>query len=259
MQNTNKVTLTEKEVGTLFNHLVLLVDSEYLDSRIAFVKSSPLAIKFSDIEDIYSSLSKNFAGEFVVHRIQTDSLNTLSISELDPFFDDVIMYTDPNEFLNILLDAKNETNMIAPVTLANYILSKRAMTHLTLQKILYLVYAECLIDGFKISQENPLAFDYGPVFKTVYDKYKYGKKEVISETLEPKTLLELNTTDSYNCITDSVDNVLESTLSKEGWALVNITHTKEGPWEYVYNRVGQNAILSDELIKERHHFVTEML
>jgi len=246
-------------VGTLFNHLVLLVDSEYLDSRIAFVKSSPLSIGFFDIEDIYSSLSNHFSGEFVVHRIQTDSLDPLSILELDSFFGDVIMYTDPTEFLNIILGAKNEANMIAPVTLANYILSKRAMTHLTLQKILYLVYAECLLNGFKISQENPLAFDYGPVFKSVYDKYKYGRKEVISEILEPKTLLELNTTDSYNCITDSVDNVLESTSSKEGWALVNITHAKDGPWEYVYNKIGQNAILSDELIKERHHFVSEKL
>ena len=55
-----------------------------------------------------------------------------------------------------------------------------------------------------------------------------------------------------------IDTVIKDVLLRYGHcsaeSLVDKTHTKNGPWELVYEK-GQNNIITDELINSFHHIV----
>ncbi|MFG5498723.1 hypothetical protein ACFJXX_13530, partial [Enterococcus faecalis] len=154
--------------------VIILLNSDKFKSRVAFVKTDEQVIEYDKVKSVIDVVQSMYNEEYVVHRMITNSNSVESISNCDPFFEDVEMYTDEEVFVKLLKD-NFEESYLNPIEIAEYLLSIKGMTHLRLQKILYMVYAECLLKGEKLFKQSPIPFTYGPVYLTVYHKYKNGK------------------------------------------------------------------------------------
>ncbi|GAK03105.1 phage-associated protein [Geomicrobium sp. JCM 19037] len=69
-----------------------------------------------------------------IHKLKTDRRSKKSIAEKDKFFEDVIFTSDIDEFINI---AKRDGELVAD-DVARFILSMLPVSHLKLQKLIYL-------------------------------------------------------------------------------------------------------------------------
>lgn len=237
----------------MFRHLIILVDSSKLNSRVAFVKTSKSTVQYEEIKNIVDYVQNSYENEYVIHRFMTNSSKVESIAQVDPFFCDVQMYTEEDQFLSLLTENSDE-NYFMPTEVAKYVLSKKAMTHLRLQKVLYLIYAHCLSKGQKIFKKSPVAFDYGPVYTSVYHKYKNGKKQIINEEVTDDFYLKLLNNDKTSCLNEAIDFVLNMTKDSTDAKLVSATHVNDGPWAAVY-RQGENAEITDSVILEKNQNV----
>lgn len=147
--------------------------------------------------------------------------------------------------------------------IANYILryfrvNKKEITHLKLQKLLYIAYGWNLV----LNKEHPRLFDesiqawkLGPVIPSVYYYYK-GEWEItnyIYSGEEQNPILSIKE-DDYNTI-NIVNAVINCYGNKDAMDLVEIVHKKNSPWDKVYNRngpaTGANQPLNDDEIKKR--------
>lgn len=239
----------------MFKHLIILIDSKKLNSRVAFVKTLETTVKYEEVKNIIDYVQNTYENEYAVHRFMTDSSDVASIAQTDPFFCDVQMYTDEDQFLSLLTE-NSEEDYFLPTEVAKYVLSKKSMTHLRLQKILYLIYAHCLSNGQKIFKKSPVAFDYGPVYLSVYHKYKKGNKQVIHEEVTNDFYLKLLNNDKTSCLNEAVDVVLNMTRDSTDAQIVSATHVKNSPWEAVYKK-GENAEITDSIILEKNQNVLD--
>lgn len=143
---------------------------------------------------------------------------------------------------------------ITAMTLANYVLKKAnelniAVTNMKLQKILYYV------QGYYLAQfDHPLfpdeiqAWKFGPVVPNVYYEFSpYGSDILFAD----------GESDMSSCTQkemELIDNVIVNKLPLSARTLMLNTHN-ELPWKTVTKdgtRIGLNAVISNELIKE--HF-----
>lgn len=111
--------------------------------------------------------------------------------------------------------------------IALYIInSGREMTNLLLQKVLYYVKAiSTLFEGTSIIHESCEAWKFGPVFPSVYEKYKgFGKQEI-----------SINLSDKYvnGLLSEKEKQITDFVLNTFGiysaWFLKDLTHCEE-PW-----------------------------
>ena len=89
--------------------------------------------------------------------------------------------------------------------------------------------------------ENVIAWEYGPVVRSIYYKYKKHQNNPIntdcaclinSESMDVVRIV-LNNYDSYN-----------------GLELSALTHQKDTPWHQTIQKFGVNGLIEDQLIKE---------
>ncbi|MGL5413340.1 Panacea domain-containing protein [Cetobacterium sp.] len=131
------------------------------------------------------------------------------------------------------------------IQIVDYILTKKKMTNLRLQKILYFVQAFSLVSLDKpMFNEEINAWEYGPVVKEVYDKYKYwGAEEIPS----PEYFSDFFWDDKDR---ELIDEVLEGLENMSSFDLVELTHSYP-TWIENYEKNKSNKI-SKEKIKEYH-------
>lgn len=198
-----------------------------------------------------------------IHKIVTHSKDWASVIEKDSFFQDVIAIDKIDEFINYVAMDKE----LLAYDVAKFMLSIVPMTHLKLQKMLYLTYADFLVKtGKKLFGENIVTYKYGPVIEEVFHKFRtYGSTPI---DLQEDARYALSTdqkiiTPSFMKIIVSehgvlaAENVLETIdryASLSAYDLVEITHAKNGPWDRIY-RLGRNSIISDKVIKNYHYLV----
>lgn len=130
--------------------------------------------------------------------------------------------------------------------IANYMLSKKALTPKQVQKLLYYAYSMYLIkynDSYKREGMNKLfedkieAWDHGPVIRTVYD---YIKKVALSnELVTCNGKIELSDIRIQNFI----DKIIKIYGQFSGYDLEKMTHSEE-PWL----KTSRNDVISDEII-----------
>ena len=110
---------------------------------------------------------------------------------------------------------------------ALYIVSSgREITNLLLQKVLYYVKAISeLFEGKSIIMEPCEAWKFGPVFPTVYEKYREFGKQEIEVNLSKEYVNELLTEEERNI----VDYVINTFGIYSAWFLKDLTHHEE-PW-----------------------------
>lgn len=151
---------------------------------------------------------------------------------------------------------KNITNSAEKIAL--YIISSgREITNLFLQKILYYVKAiSILFDDKSMIAEPCEAWKFGPVFPTVYEKYKdFGKAE-ISINLSTEYIDHL-LTDNEKKITDLV---LDTFGIYNAWFLKDLTHNEE-PW--IAARIGLDEndasrnLMDDKIIEKYFKMMNE--
>lgn len=118
-----------------------------------------------------------------------------------------------------------------------------SVSNLKLQKILYFVQAEFLVEtGHPSFFEDIEAWDFGPVVPEVYREYKiFGSSNIPTFFIGKRVYLRNSEMDLINGI---VDECSEYTDSK----LVEITHSQK-PWIIAYHS-GRNRVISNDSIRE---------
>ena len=135
--------------------------------------------------------------------------------------------------------------------------SGKGITNLLLQKILYYVKSiSAIFNGVSIISEPCEAWKFGPVFPTVYEKYKeFGKME-ITLNLSESYIMELYSEEERKII----DYVLNTFGIYNVWFLKDLTHM-EDPWICARNGIDENDssrnVMDDQLIKEYFKKVNE--
>lgn len=102
---------------------------------------------------------------FSTHYICTDSESWESVVSYDAFFEDAYVVESLEELVFLI----RKDLKLSGLDIAKYILSKRRCTHLELEKLTYLCYADYLCEfGKKLCDDTIYAFTYGPVVESVF-------------------------------------------------------------------------------------------
>lgn len=203
---------------------------------------------------------KELCGETVsisTHYVETESVAWESVIDKDSFFEGVHVVESLIGFVNLI----SEDRVLNGLDVAKYILSIRTCTHLELEKLVYMCYADYLCATHKrLFEDKIYAFRYGPVIKSVYDEYK-GKKGIeegiAAEEKCGEDYARMPARSRILFAEDGIEKIayIDMTLEKYGRFsaadLVNITHVSGGPWDSV-EKVGTYVEIPDCLIKERH-------
>lgn len=240
-------------------HFIAITTMYKKSSRLAwhYAVESVKNIDTKKLSDFQYSLTKNeFGSKIAIHKITTESKQWESVVKKDAFFEDVGVMTNMDMFFEAIIEDSKPTPMdIAKIIIASDPSCK--ITHLKLQKLLYYVYAEFLVRfGKKLFNEPIVAYDYGPVVESVFHNCKGSARSVINLDSD----MIITSISRLYALSDSqeIDTVIKDVLLRYGHcsaeSLVDRTHTKNGPWDLVYEK-GQNNIITDELINSFHRIV----
>ena len=142
---------------------------------------------------------------------------------------------------------------VSPEAIANEFidLSKEerghSLSNLKLQKLVYIAHGFYLgFCGEPLSNTNAQAWQYGPVFPSLYQNLKkYGAGRV-TDHIKTYDKVEKNSQEA-----GFIKDIWESYGNLSAVALVARTHKPGTPWDEVWQGNG-NTIIPDDLIK--HHF-----
>ncbi len=198
------------------------------------------------------------------HYVETDSTDWESVAEKDAFFEDVKIVDSLVGFVNII----SADRVLKGIDIAKYILSTQICTHLELEKLVYMCYADYLCSTHKkLFEDKIYAFKYGPVIESVYKEYK-GMKEIEEGLAGDEHLREeyakMPARSRILFAEDGIAKVahIDATLKRYGGLsateLVSITHVAGGPWDSIKKDVPY-AEIPDAIILERHFREIELV
>ena len=236
-------------------HFIIMSSSYSKGCRIA-LDFCPGEDKTAEFERAVSEI-KNKCGADVsisTHSIEAEGATWHDVGSADMFFADVVLVPTTDEFIALIEKDRKLTGW----DIAKYILSKRRCTHLKLEKLVYMAYADymCASGGKRLFEDEILAYKYGPIVASVYDVCKrFGYREVDEKEFSAQTFSELPVRSRIlfadsgfeKCL--SVDGTIEKYGDLEGGALVDITHRRGSPWSCTE----QSAPISDEDILKYHY------
>ena len=243
----------------VFKHYIILSSSYSTGTRIGLdIVDDTIAS-----EKATEAVSKAYGGKhvpFSVHSMCTGSPDWDSVVRYDPYFDDVKMIDSVDRFVELVSCER----YLKGTDVAKYILSKKECTHTRLEKLTYLCYAEYLCEtGERLFDDKIYAFQYGPVVKSVYEKYRGSAEEDLgpeddSRKLKTKVGMmairsRLMFAEDGISKTYSIDRTLKKYGHMTAKELVRMTHSEQAPWTHV-KRTGWHDEIPDDLIKEYHRF-----
>ena len=132
---------------------------------------------------------------------------------------------------------------------ANYLIGKapQGLTPLQIMKLVYLCHGFKLgLTGKPLVEEDMLAWQYGPVVRSIYKYLPYGRvpvREPIADGMEA---------DFSDDETSIMDQVFDKYGGFDGIYLSSLTHQPGTPWDKTWKRFGKNAVIPQDLIEE--HF-----
>lgn len=240
----------------MFKHKIFIYNSSKTKDRVGYIISDNTLDKSSPTPSILRDLCDKY--DVVIHRLVTADESLESVISLDPFFENVIFHDNLKGFSNHIKEL-NDTTLPTPLEFSKVLLSNVELDKLQLQKVLYLIYSICLEKGYKIFNESPLAYKYGPVFEDVLHEYKdeiSKEKITVEPSIHEKVLL--SKTLNGNEVLPLIDRIVEKVKDKSGGNLIDITHTENGPWKRLYVE-GLNVVIDDDTILKYNHHVRKML
>lgn len=243
----------------MIRRFIIMSDSYSEHTRIALDILEKEKKDADYITDIILKIKKVCKGEapFSTHSICADGEDWDSVIKADPYFKDVKVIGNVDEFI-----AKIKKDRVLNGTdVARYILTKISCSHLKLEKLCYLCYADYLCKtGKRLFKDRIYAFRYGPVIGTVYEKYKkYGDLKIDGhqDIIEKQERLELPWESRISFAENGIEKVqsINETLERYGglsaWDLVQITHSEGSPWAHVYKDEMYDEISDKEILKWR--------
>ena len=219
---------------------------------------------FLDTQEIKKTIDYIYqqCGEDVAissHLIQTKSLAWESVAEYDPFFEGVVLMNSSAAFCALV----NKSRVLSGLDVAKYILSKVHCTHLSLEMLVYLSYADYLCDtSERLFEDLIYAFKCGPVVSSVYSTCSEdGSRHIgslcesdhnIDATIDEmaissRILFARNGTKKLT----SIDRTIEKYGKCSASELVELTHRDGAPWSYVDSSKKYQRI-TDDLIAKYH-------
>lgn len=141
----------------------------------------------------------------------------------------------------------------SPTTIANYFIKSKAslgkLTPMKILKLTYLSYAWYLtLNNGKdtLFREQPEAWQYGPVFRSLYNSMKqYGSIEIYSPL--PNNTEETITQEDAKFL----ERIWEIYGKFSGVELSALTHKPDSPWSQTYKK-GCNVIIPDAVILDHY-------
>lgn len=244
----------------MITHYIIMSSSYSKGKRIALDYIVSEKSKYLELKEILTAITDKCGKDVSIstHFIQTDSALWDSVVQKDYFFRDVELIEDINVFIELI----KKDRVLTGLDVAKYILCKVKCTHLKLEKLTYLAFAEYLCKYNKeLYQDSIYAYKYGPVVETVYRKYKrYGYKEIEydDEDIDTDGLYEMPSRSRILFAEDgvnkakSIDDTLEiyGVLSAE--RLVGLTHKQKTPWDVSGRGMCMDEIIKNDTIKEYH-------
>lgn len=237
----------------MFEHFILMASSYKKGTRIALQYAFDGGVDGNEIEKtiqaIYDVIGKG--AKFSTHYVCTEDASWDSVVTYDPFFSDAYLTESLDEFIFIM----KKDLKITGLDIAKYILSKHPCTHLELEKLTYLCYADFLCEhGKPICSDTVYAFKLGPVLESVYEEYSgsKGKLNFEDEEIAKSRLLVDGVTERVKAI----DNTLKKYSCASTSELVNMTHCENSPW-FMKGATCLYQVIEDSLIQHRHHYEEE--
>ena len=195
------------------------------------------------------------------HLIETNSLEWDSVAAYDPFFKDVMKVISVTQFAEKIKKDRKLTGL----DVANYILSKKKVTHLALQKLVYFAYAEYLCKtNDKLFDDKIYAFSYGPVIDSVYEMFKRSGYDPLSTKEDKDCTIDVKempirsrilfAEDGANKV-ETIDEVIRKYGRLSASTLVDLTHRAGSPWQRTNSR-DHYVEIPDERIKKYHYVET---
>ena len=248
----------------MVTHCIILSSSYSEGTRIAIdycLKSvDDKNVLINRLDEITNSCGKDVS--ISTHYIQAENETWKSVCKKDPFFQDVKLISTTDEFIKLI----QKDRELLGLDIAKYILSKIQCTHLKLEKLVYLCYADYLCStGKKLFIDEIYAFNLGPVVKSVYSEYK-GYAETLQLEIEKKDIykkailkLQMPTRSRLLFAKDGIEKEksIDNTLIKYGKYsasdLVSLTHRANTPWTKTYDGSLYKEIL-DSIILKYHKY-----
>lgn len=244
----------------MIKHYIIMSSSYSDGKRIALDITDEKLLNSQSIGKIIEDIRANCDQDVPLsaHYIQTESLSWESVLRYDPFFEDVECVETVDEFT----EKVKKDRKLSGLDVANYIAANVLCTHLKLEKLVYMAYADYLCEsGKKLFDDKIYAFTYGPVIESVYETYKRSGIEtvypkdisgeyIISEKMPFRSRI-LFAKDGVKKIR-SIDRTLKKYSKLSAFELVDLTHKAGTPWNRVNSSYPYSEI-SDFLIKEFHY------
>jgi uncharacterized phage-associated protein len=138
------------------------------------------------------------------------------------------------------------------------------VSNLVMQKLLFLAHAFFVVQKRRPLISAPIeAWQHGPVIREVYESFKEWKADAIgapSVSVSPVTgQKSVVTIPNDPEVVDLIFRIVDHYGRWEPWRLVDLTHVKDGPWDYVVkqasNRANVGLRISDAVIRERFRYL----
>lgn len=248
----------------MIKHFIIIGSAYSLGKRIAlhyFDKDIlQLDVIDKDIKRIYQECGTGTP--IACHSLQLEHEGWDDVVESDEFYKDIEVIDNIDKFIDIL----QKDRELSGVDIARYILTTVTCTHLKLEKLVYLAYADYLCESNdKLFNDLIYAYKLGPIIKSVYSKYKVCKSNLIDSKEDNKTTYDES--NKYMPIRSrilaardgvrklySIDKTIEKYGKYDAYELVKITHKKNSPWRKTgYSTFSKvNKQILDEIILKYH-------
>ena len=247
----------------MIKHLIVMASAYSIGQRIALDYYDKDILQMDviqkDIDFIYEKCGKDVS--ISTHFIQTEEMGWDKVVEFDQFFKNVKVLSSKEEFVDLI----SKDLSLNGIDIAKYILTKVPCSHLKLQKLVYMCYADYLCEYHeKLFEDMIYAYRLGPVIMSVYEKYKKSGSgfldceddtETYSEVAKKMPIRSriLASKDGLNKII-SIDKTLDSYANLSAADLVGLTHQEKSPWQYSGAGNKTNEEIKDATIIRFHKF-----
>lgn len=246
----------------MVTHCILLSSAYSIGKRIALeyiIEESNEEAK-KNLELIMKECGKGIS--ISTHMIQTEEKTWDSVVKTDAYFKNVELVESVEKFINLI----KKDRFLLGIDIAKYIATQIDCTHLKIEKLTYLSYADYMCStGKKMFEDDIYAFKYGPVVSTVYSacKKKYGYVKFENEKIGKlgENISEMPTRSRILCAEDGIEKLksIDETIKKYGQfnaaKLIEITHNEKSPWSKTGYVLGKDKrVITDDTIKEFHKY-----
>ena len=245
----------------MIKHYIIMSSSYTAGTRIALDITDAKLLNSQTLEKIIHEIKSRCGSDIPLstHLIETGSESWDSVKEYDPFFEGV----DCVKSLSVFLDRIQQGRLLSGLDVAKYILTKRKCTHLSLEKLVYLAYAEYLCNySDRLFEDKIYAFSYGPVVESVYETYKRsGYNQLVPYSSDKNIRTDVKELPAKSRILfakngatklHSIDQTIEKYGKYSAYTLVAITHREGSPWSKVDSTKSYEEI-PDDFIRAYHY------